>query len=297
MGPSKKELPRLVEVLPAFPPSACRILKLTSDINCPPKEIVRILDQDPPLARQLLHLINAPRCGLAEPVVSIRQAVVIVGINTIKNLALTVAPIEMLGRDSERTPFLEGQLSHAFAVGLIARQLARRLGLPEGETHDCFMAGLLHDYGKIVLHRLFPARYKKALAMAIKKQRPLHETERELFKLDHLGVGALLAEKWKLSPHCALAMGRHHLPDDPESDSPLPDCVHAANIIAKTVGLGASGNPRIETTLPESVARRLDGTLPELIGSLGEIPAEMHKVQLFLNAWNATPADSACEPP
>ncbi|MBF0165610.1 MAG: HDOD domain-containing protein, partial [Magnetococcales bacterium] len=131
------------------------------------------------------------------------------------------------------------------------------------------------------------------LALGIKKQLPLHKAERELFKLDHLGVGALLAEKWGLSPHCARAMGGHHLPDDPDSDSPLPDCVHAANIIAKTVGLGVSGNPRTKTALPESVARRLGGTLTELTGSLGEIPAEMHKVQLFLNAWNATPADSA----
>ncbi|MBF0614400.1 MAG: HDOD domain-containing protein [Magnetococcales bacterium] len=284
MGHSKKKLIRLVDGMPAFPPSVYHILKLTADINCVPKELVRVIDLDPVLTIKLLQLVNSPYFGLSRQIGSIRQAVVFVGINTIKNLALTIAPMEMLSRDTHNSPFLEGLLSHAIAVGVIARHLARRCGISEVESTDFFVAGLLHDFGKIALHRFFPNKYAKAMAMAAKKQISLIEAERHMLDLDHAQIGQMLADKWRLPPGCVASMGQHHQCPDPDT-APILTCVYAANIIAKTIGVGNSGNPVTETALPTAVEQCLGGSLHELIGTLGDLSGEMHKVQLFIHSW------------
>jgi putative nucleotidyltransferase with HDIG domain len=295
MGHSKEKLIRLVDGMPAFPPSVYHILKLTADINCAPKELVRVIDLDPILTIKLLQLVNSPYFGLSRQIGSIRQAVVFVGINTIKNLALTIAPMEMLSRDTQNSPSLEGLLSHAIAVGVIARHLARREGISEVESTDFFVAGLLHDFGKIALHRFFPRKHAKALALADKKQLSLREAEQQILDLDHAQIGALLADKWRLPPGCAASMGQHH-DWRAERSSPVLDCVYAANIIAKTIGVGDSGNPVRESTLPPEVEHRLGGTLPELIGTLGDLSGEMHKVQLFIHSWQSGSSGNPIDP-
>ncbi|MBF0340431.1 MAG: HDOD domain-containing protein [Magnetococcales bacterium] len=296
MGHSKKRLLRLIDGMPAFPPSIYQILKLTADINCAPKELVRVIDLDPVLTIKLLQLVNSPYFGLSRQIGSIRQAVVFVGINTIKNLALTIAPMEMLSRESMSHPFLEGLLSHAIAVGVIARHLARRGGIPEVDSTDYFVAGLLHDFGKIALHRFFPAAHEKALALAAKKQISLHQAEQKILHLDHAQIGALLAEKWRLPAGCLASMGQHHH-WTPEDASPLLDCVYAANIMAKTMGVGLSGNPVTATSLPKPIERRLGGTLQELIGTLGDLSGEMHRVEIFIHSWNLASSPTPGEPP
>lgn len=290
MGHSRKKLIQLVDGMPAFPPSVYHILKLTSDINCPPKELIRVIDLDPVLTFKLLQLVNSPYFGLSRQIGSIRQAVVFVGINTIKNLALTIAPMEMLSHENLNGQFLEGVLSHSIAVGVIARHLARRSGISAEESTDFFVAGLLHDFGKIALHRFFPLQHARALALAAKKPIPLHEAEQEILHLNHAKVGALLADKWCLPPGCAVSMGRHH-DWKPKHASPMLDCILAANIIANTIGIGDSGNPITEIALPPEVAFRLGGTLPELIGTLGDISAEIHKLQIFIHSWQTGSAN------
>ncbi|MBF0191344.1 MAG: HDOD domain-containing protein [Magnetococcales bacterium] len=296
MGHSKKKLLNLVDGMPAFPPSVYHILKLTADINCAPKALVRVIDLDPVLTIKLLQLVNSPYFGLSRQIGSIRQAVVFVGINTIKNLALTIAPMEMLSRDALNTPFLEGLLSHAIAVGVVARHLARRSGISEMESTDFFVAGLLHDFGKIALHRFFPEKHAKALALAHKKQLPLHLAEQEILNLDHTQVGALLADKWQLPPGCQASMGQHHNWKH-AGESAVLDCVIAANIIAKTIGVGHSGNPVIDNPLHPAIEHRLGGDLSDLIGTLGDISGEMHKVQRFIHSWQNVSASNSTESP
>ncbi|MEO5346646.1 MAG: HDOD domain-containing protein [Magnetococcus sp. YQC-9] len=295
MGLSKQELLRFVDGLPAFPSCVFPILKLTSDINSTPKELVRVIERDPNLTRKLLQQINAPLCGVAHPIRSLRQAAVIVGINTVKNLALTLAPLELFGQDLESTPFFDGQITHALVVGLISQNLARRIGQNAVTSVNFFVAGLLHDFGKIVLHRANPEAHSQALEMANRERIPLQVAERSCLQLDHLEVGALLAKKWCLPPECAASMASHHDPEGPHT--PLLDCVQAANLIAKTLRLGDSGNPLLEPSLPEAMARRLKGTLPELLHGLGELPAELYRLRLFLLDQHFVSPDPACEPP
>ncbi|MBF0126183.1 MAG: HDOD domain-containing protein [Magnetococcales bacterium] len=281
MGYSTKKLIKLVDGMPAFPPSVYRILKLTADINCAPKDLVRVIDHDPVLTLKLLQLVNSPYFGLSRQISSIKQAVVFVGINTIKNLALTIAPLEMLSRHSPSNPWMDNLLAHAIGVGVIAKHLARRLGISEVESTDFFVAGLLHDIGKMALYRFDTDDYDKALQLAIKKKIPLHMAERHVFGVDHTQVGAMLGDKWCLPLDFVACMGHHHTwnPDM----SPLQDCVFTANIIAKKIKVGESGDPVTENSLPRELELRLGCKLPELIGTLGDLSGEMNIAQILIH--------------
>ncbi|MEO5330654.1 MAG: HDOD domain-containing protein [Magnetococcus sp. YQC-5] len=281
MGYSKKKLMLLVDGMPAFPPSVYRILKLTADINCAPKDLVRIIDLDPVLTLKLLQLVNSPYFGLSRQIGSIKQAVVFVGINTIKNLALTIAPLEIT-RNSEFSPFMDNLRAHAIAVAVIAKHLARRIGVSDLDSTDFFVAGLLHDFGKMALFRLNPNDYFKALRMAAKKNIPLHRAERSVFGVDHTDIGAILGDKWCLPAEFVACMERHHA-WDPANTSAMQDCVFVANIIAKIIGVGQSGNPVVENTLPKEISERLGIQLQELIGSLGDLSGDMNKAQIYIH--------------
>jgi putative nucleotidyltransferase with HDIG domain len=250
--------------MPAFPPSVYRILKLTSDINCEPKDLVRVIDLDPVLTLKLLQLVNSPYFGLSRQISSIKQAVVFVGINTMKNLALTIAPLEMLSRDHLSSPHLENLRAHAIAVAVITKHLARCIGISEVNSTDFFVAGLLHDFGKMALYRFIPDDYNKALLLAAKQQIPLHKAEKIILNVDHMQIGALLGDKWCLPTEFVACM-RHHHTWDPIQSTVLQECVYTANIIAQTIGVGNSGNPVIPKALPAPIEHRFGATLSELI--------------------------------
>ena len=151
MAYSKKKLIRLIGDVPAFPHSIYQILHLASDINFSPKELVEVVGHDPVLTLNILKMVNSHYFGLSQPIGSINQAVVCAGINTIKNLALTVAPLELLSSKKQDDPELNQLLLHSLATGFIAKKLARNLGVSEVDATDYFVGGLLHDVGKVAL--------------------------------------------------------------------------------------------------------------------------------------------------
>ncbi|MBV5276635.1 HDOD domain-containing protein, partial [bacterium] len=96
---------------------------------------------------------------------SIDHAVVFLGFNTLKNLALSIAAVGML--PSGHTASFDGSryLLHSHTTASVARQLAQRL--PLADVHDCFIAGLLHDFGKVVVAQFMPQEFRKALEMSL----------------------------------------------------------------------------------------------------------------------------------
>ena len=280
MGKLKKQLVATVDGMPAFPQSVFRILQLTTDINCNPRDIVQVVEHDPVLTMNLLKLVNSPYFGLSRRVASISQAVVFVGINTLKNLALSIAPIEVLPKNNWANPRMHQLLLHSLGSAAIARRLSRQLGVPEIDATDYFVAGLLHDFGKVALARCKTKTYRKSLQQAAKKEIPLHQMEKKLFGQDHCQVGALLGKKWCLPKALVSCMAGHH--DETAPSSPMLDCVRAANEIAKRLQYGHSGNPVIAGKLPPTVANRFGQDLPQLIQSLGNVSEELSRARVFI---------------
>lgn len=278
-NPENDKLIAFVEKMPAFPKSVQQVVQLTSNINASSKELVRVIECDPVMTVKILKAINSSFYGLSNKITSVQRAVVHIGLNTIKNLALGVAAIGILNTNNKANFNTSDFLLHSLTTAAICKRLAERLGLPPSECSDCFVAGLLHDFGKVVFAEFMPAQFKLALEKSKNQQLSLHQTELEFIGLSHAQAGRILAEKWGLSDQLIDAIAHHH--DHGNTHNILGDCVFAANQISKYLQFGDGGNPVIED-LPESIVVRFGLPLVPLCDALGDLDSIKQDAQGFI---------------
>ncbi|MHB8951048.1 MAG: HDOD domain-containing protein [Rhodoferax sp.] len=270
------KLAAAVDGMPAFPKSVQKILELTRDVNCSPKDLVQVIDKDPVVTVKVLRVVNSAYYSLPKQITSINHAVVYLGFNTIKNLALSIAAIGMLPA-SNAAGFDGAQyLIHSLSTAAIAKQLALRLD--DADPMDCFIAGLLHDFGKVVFAQFMPAEFRQALETSQGNESSLHLALRELIGADHAVVGAMLVEKWRFPAELVETIRCQYGPE--VKDTPMIACVFAANQISKRLEFGFAGNLFVEE-LPPAIAQRLGGTLDELIVSLGDLAPLLEEAKIF----------------
>lgn len=275
-----KELIAFVEKMPAFPKSVQRVVQLTSDINAPAKEIVRVIESDPVMTVKILKVINSAFYGLPKKITSIQRAIVHMGLNTIKNLALSVAAMGVLKTTNDADFNTQDFLLHSLTTASICRLLAEKLNVKASECSDFFVAGLLHDFGKIVFAEFDAANFKLALAKSVEQNIPLHESEIEFLGINHAQVGKMLAEKWELDPILIDAIEHHH---DNNHKTLLLTCIATANQISKKLLFGFSGNTIIDE-LPDQLIPRFELTLDDLILSLGDLSPIKSEALSFINS-------------
>jgi putative nucleotidyltransferase with HDIG domain len=270
----------LVEKMPAFPKSVQQVVQLTSDINASAKDIVRVIECDPVMTVKILKSIHSSFYGLPQKITSVQRAVVHIGLNTIKNIALGVAAMGMLNANNKANFNTSNFLLHSLTTAAISKMLAERIGLSSTECSDCFVAGLLHDFGKVVFAEFIPNEFKLALEKSKEQQLPLYQTELEFIGLNHTQAGKILAEKWELSEQLIDAIAHHH--DLGQSQNALKDCVFVANQISKHLQFGDGGNPLIEE-FPESIVNRFGMTFPAMCEALGDLGGVKTEAQSFIN--------------
>lgn len=270
----------LVEKMPAFPKSVQQVVQLTSDINASAKDIVRVIECDPVMTVKILKAINSPFYGLAKKITSVQMAVVHIGMNTIKNIALGVAAMGVLSANNKANFNTPHFLLHSVTTAAISKLLAERIGLSSNECGDCFVAGLLHDFGKVVFAEYMPEEFKLALEKSKELQLPLHQTELEFIGLNHSQAGKMLAEKWELAIPLIDAIAHHHEPG--HGQNVLRDCVFAANQISKHMKFGNGGNPLIEE-FPESIVARFGLNFSDMQAALGDLESVKIEAQSFIN--------------
>lgn len=275
-----KELIVFVEKMPAFPKSVQRVVQLTSATNTSAKEIVQVIESDPVMTIKILKVINSPFYGMPHKVSSIQRAVIHLGLNTIKNLALGVAAMGVLSPRNGADFDIHDFLLHSLTTAAICQLLANKLEIPQLESSDFFVAGLLHDFGKIVFAEFYPKNFKLALEKSKQQNIALNKTELEFIGISHAQAGKLLAKKWALDEALIGAIDHHH---DSNNNNILKNCVFAANQISKKMQFGFAGDPVIDE-FPDNIVSRFGLSLDDLINSLGDLSAIKTEALSFINS-------------
>jgi len=269
----ERRLGTAVDRMPAFPRSVQKVLELTRNINCMPKEIVGVIEKDPVMTMKIFKVINSAYFSLPNRITSIGQSVVYLGINTVKNLALGFAAVGILPRTTPAGFDVQRYLLHSLVVAGVARQLGAQYAKGEVDAGDCYIAGLLHDFGKIVLAQFLPAEFSQALRHAQEHGMSLDAAEEHVIGISHGPVGAMLAERWAFPAELVDCIRDHH---DPRAGSALLDCLRTADQIVRLRGIGDSGNAwrAGEAVLaPARFGDDLDAVI-ERIGALDKITDE-----------------------
>jgi len=280
MSAPRENFLQLLEKIPAFPESVHRILVLTSDIDCPSKDLVEVVRHDPIFTLKILKVVNSPLFGLVQKITSIDQACVYVGVNTIKNIALGLASIGALPGKNKAGFSMNDFWMHSLGVGTVAWKLGEALHVPLSEVGDYFAAGLLHDVGKVVFALHMSEEFKQALDNSAKNGHALYEAEREIIGTTHADMGAMLAKKWSLPENLTACIAGHH--DSDVAERPMiQDCVFAANQVGKRLKYGFAGNLK-EEDLPQSLLDRFSMGLDEIIESMPDLDEEMENAKVFI---------------
>ena len=194
--------------LPAPPQAALQIIRACAREEVTSNEISDIAATNPALAAEILRVANSPLYGIAREVTSIGIAVSVLGLRAIRNLVLCVSIHDAIDKDAipnfNTEIFWEDSLRRA----IIAKQLAK---LTKQDADECFTAGLLQDFGLLILFYLHPEQASEWLALRALDPNERLKKEHAIFSITHDEIGKKLVEFWELPESLGLAIGMHHL--------------------------------------------------------------------------------------
>ncbi|MEW5993158.1 MAG: HDOD domain-containing protein [Candidatus Zixiibacteriota bacterium] len=221
--------------LPTPPIVFTQIQKVTNDPDASAIKVAAVLSEDPAMSVKVLKLTNSAFYGLSREVASVKQAVMIVGMEAIKNLVLSASILEMFKDMNIDSRYQERFWRHSLAVGSCCRVLGRRVhgkGFLDPDT--AFSAGLLHDIGKMVISCYLTEEFSRFVE-ARKNDTSLtdFELEEQLLGFTHTQIGAFLATHWKLPQPLCNAIAFHHRPQTCKQQNPLVHITHLADYLAK----------------------------------------------------------------
>lgn len=222
-----------VQQIAPLPAVAMKVVQMAQDENTSAGDIASVLATDQAMTAKLLRLANSAYFAAGREIVTVRDAIVLLGMMEIRRLVLTTA---LMGRftGSEGGAFsVTAFWGHALAVGMVAEVMARytRLAAPE----EAFTAGILHDIGKLVMNQYLKEQFDAATALATARGIPLEYAERTIFGFNHAMVGTRLGEIWRLPASLCEAIALHH--SRPRPDKGLPFVVAQANDLCRDHGL------------------------------------------------------------
>jgi len=254
------EIQKAAEDMPSVSPVLGKIHTMSRDMETSPRDLVKIIMLDPTLTAQVLKLVNSSFYGLAQRVSSLSQAVVLLGINTVRNIALSTALLSTVFLRDRRSPIPPDAFwRHCLGTAVACKMLVRACGADSETSEQYFVAGMLHDIGKILFIRCDPVRYEQALSESTTYGVRLCFAEQALFGCTHMQAGAVLAQTWKLHSTLTEAIEHHHNPRS--ATSPI---VAIGNNFCKQAGIGASGDTVVEEYAENAAAHLgLQHTLTE----------------------------------
>jgi putative nucleotidyltransferase with HDIG domain len=278
-GPDKTELVKSIKGLPPFSHVATRLFGRIEDETVAFAELKEEIYKDQSLTANILKLCNSAYFGLPHRITTLSHATVLLGMNNLKKIILTALIKPVYSRKANIYFLKKGDLfRHALGCALTVEWLARPKGYADPE--EAFVAGLLHDVGKVVLGECALEQFDRIMRKIIEEGKDLVRAEEEVFGYNHAEVGAWVAEAWHLPPLLKDVILCHHRPPEATVDPVMVSLVHVADAICNMLGLGCGTGGLANRIAPGALSllqistKQVDdviGVLPEIIKKVEDI--------------------------
>ena len=234
--------------VPSLPSLYFRIMRAMDSPNASLMEIGGIIAQDPGMTAKILQLVNSAFFGIRRRVSNPVEAVQYLGVQKVRSLALSVHVFSCFDQARVKDFSLSRVWNHSVATGRIAQKICHAERAGAAAIEEAYIAGMLHDVGKVMFASGEPERYAEAIALAREQRVPLVDAEREIFGVTHAEVGAYLLGLWGLPIAVVEAIALHHAPERTvvKTFGPLT-AVHFASWIENQLS-----QPAIETVMAEA---------------------------------------------
>lgn len=280
---------RLNEIrdIPTLPIIAIEINRMLDRDDTTIETLSHEIEKDPSIASKVLRLVNSPFFGVRFKVTTIRDGVVLLGFDSVRNIVVSLSLVKAFSGVLSQHGFNITQFwGHSIAVAMTSKKLSELARI--GEPECCFTAGLLHDIGKIILSQYFSEMFESIMVKSINENISYIESEKSFTLFGHDKAGGFLAEKWKLPLHLVDVIRFHHSLSPRSSNINLVKIVHASDSIVKTLSLSANfidekANEKLAASMNQSVLKdqTLSPHLKQAVNWYPELAANIKEACLF----------------
>ena len=263
-----RELRSFVTELPTLPVVFQELFSRMQDPDTQVSELSEVITRDQALTVKILKLVNSAFYGRSSQITTINRAVIIMGFQAVRSAALAVSVFERFkGMESGASAFtMEGFWRHSIGVSCLAKQMSQVLGI--GQPEDAFVAGLLHDIGKLVMMQHFPNDVDELTRAASEQQLTWQAGEEALFPIHHYTIGRALFRAWNFPAPVVEAVFCHHNPERASRHAVLACLVNLADFFSYHMECGCPGASAPRTHSQD--AANLVGLTPDLANQVLE---------------------------
>lgn len=278
------ELVSDVSELVSLPRAYQRISEMLEDPRYSAADIGKVVAHEPALTAKVLRMVNSAYYGFPSQIDSIPLAITVLGARALRDLVLATSVASAFSRINTQLVDMADFWHHSIYCGITARLLSKRLKL--GQSEQLFVAGLLHDLGKLVIYTKLPEQATQVLTRFAESQQPVFMLEREILGFDHADVGLALLKHWQLPEVFQQTTAYHHEPSAELTHADQVALIHVANALSKKVEPGHKLKSEIPAMAPYA-AERIALT-EELVEEL-RLEADVQSIEVFRTLFAGTP--------
>ncbi len=201
-----------IKALPSLPAIVMKVNEMLDNPYTDIDSLSAVIEKDQAIVSKMLAMVNSAFFGLREEVVSVNQACIILGFDAIRNIVVTLSTFKALNNVAEAKPCakfnVETFWKHSIGVAVLSKHLSKIS--KRGDPEKCFVAGILHDMGKLMMAYYFESDFEKIHDLAKKKKLIYLDAEKKVAPAFHHEIGYFLAKKWELPNHLANIIYSHH---------------------------------------------------------------------------------------
>jgi len=285
--PSESDIKKILKLdrnkLPSFPQVAAKLLEVSKDKTASLTDLSKIVETDPGISVKVLEIVNSALYGLGRKITALSEAVVFLGLDEIKKLSIGMTVFEKMFKSGRAKQFDRLLFwRHSLSVAVLSKELANSIGYPDPE--EAYIAGLLHDIGKIFLDIQGQKDYGEFIQELSLSVDLVIEKERNTIGLGHDDVGAFFCSMWKLPERLTLAVKYHHQPfehlDLTRKETVLISIISLADFLCWTQGIGSFDMVR-PPVLPPEVEKAIDLDKIDIIKSIQHMNEEVAGISKF----------------
>lgn len=243
-----------IDDLPTIPVVATQVLALLDDPEVSIEEIADLMLSDQVMTARIMKLINSPVYRPAQVVTSLKRALVYLGLNHVRELALTTSVINAFDAESgamELSAFWE----HSFGVAMVSKVIGRKAGYQDLEK--AYIAGIIHDLGEVFLSNFLSEPFAEVLEYITKHPVMLYNAEAEMLGTTHCEIGLCMARKWNFPEAYCEVIACHHTPALATFDPILCSIVNLADLFCSVRELNYGGRQWVSFNLNDEEAWKI----------------------------------------
>ena len=231
-----------IKEVPSFPPVMTKLLELCNSADTDMKSLSRLIETDPGISTRVLSIVNSAFFGLKRTILDVTEAIIFLGIDEVKKVSLKASVFEKMIQSGKLKGFDRAFFwRHCLCVASLGKAIAEEIGYPRLE--EAYMAGLLHDFGKIIFDIQGCVNYGEFVSNAANCTASIIDAERDLMGMGHDDVGTYYSHTWHLPEPLTLVINLHHRKfghlDLTSEETRLISIICLANFLAWTQGMGS----------------------------------------------------------